>query len=349
MKLYVEASEDMDINDAFIPSCQEFEYYDNLFSGILIPPTENCVLFLSMRNNVFSLPESELRNWLNNFFKNNSFLIITQKLDSTLDLLQMARKLKIPVLNDYNERILIYYTGTIEEQSLKKFLDLKLIKKQESEFITRISYYYNGQPEVVPRTNNYLLTTIVKENRPHRMILFTELQKQNLIAHQIGKIHFGDVKDRPNFKEYWVGNTAGAHNWVDGVVSWDLYNRASFEIVPETFYQDCSWLTEKTLKPIVAKIPFLTLSNVDFYKDLKKIGFKTFDSLIDESFAYEPMIELRTQKLVATAKSIIDQGSLDFFNAAQDICNYNFDHLMFLRFKDEYCAYVNLMNFKNYI
>lgn len=353
MKLYVEVSEDIDINDAFISSGSEFEYYDNLSNGILIPPAETCVLFLSMRNNVFSLPESELRNWLNNFFKNNSFLIMTQKLDSTLDLLQMARKLKIPVLNNYNERILIYYTGTIEKQSLKQFLNLKLIKKQESEFITKISYYYNGQPEVVPRTNNYLLTTIVKENSPHRMILFNELQKQNLIAHQIGKIHFDyakdNAKDRPNFKEYWVGNTAGPHNWVDGIISWDLYNRASFEIVPETCFQYFSFVTEKTLKPIVARIPFLILSNVDFYKDLKRIGFKSFDSLIDESFAYEPVIELRTQKLVATAKSIIDQGSLDFFNAAQDICNYNFDHLMFLKSKDEYCAYVNLMNFKNYI
>jgi hypothetical protein len=303
-----------------------------------------------MQNNVFSLPESKLRNWLKNFFKTNSFLIITQKMDSTDDILQMARKSKISVLNDYNERILIYYTGTIEKQSLKQFLNLKLIKKQESEFINMVSYYYNSQIDAVPRTNNYLLTTIVKEGRPHRMILVDELQKQNLIVHHLGKIHFDDIKSRSDFKKNWVGDTAAStHNWLDGIVSWDLYNQASFEIVPECYYRDCSRITEKTIKPIVARIPFLILSNVDFYKDLKRMGFKSFDSLIDESFAYETDVNIRVKKLVATAKSIIDQGSLNFFSTAQDICNYNFDHLMFLKSKDEYCAYVNLMNFKNYL
>lgn len=349
MKLFVEMSEDIDINDAFIPSRLDFEYYDKSDGTTLIPPDEDCFLFLSVRNNIFSLPNFKLRSWLENFFRNNSFLIITQKLDSTIELMMLAEKSNILELNKYSEKILIYYTGTIENQALKKFLDLKLIKKQNSEFFSRLTYYYNAQNKNVTRTANYLITTIVRNCRPHRMILYNELCQQDLIKHQIGKIHFDIAEKEINFKDHWVGDTRGSHDWIDGIISWDLYNRVSFEIVPETFHQNCSWLTEKTIKPIVARIPFLVLSNTDFYRDFKKIGFKSFDSLINESFAYEPDIGIRTQKLVNTAKDIINQGSLDFYNAAQDICNYNFDHLMFLKSKDEYCAYVNLMNFKNYI
>jgi hypothetical protein len=348
MKLYVEASEDIDINDAFTCSSIEFEYYDELENNTLIPPNQDCFLFVSLKNNIFNLSAEELKNWLDTFFKNNSFLIISQKIDILVELNRLVRKSLISVLNKYKKNILIYYIGTIEEKFFKNFLDLKLIKKQESEFISRVSYY-NNQIESISRTNNYLLTTIIKEDRPHRALLVNELQKKDLIKHQIGKTHFGDIKNESDYEKFWVGNTNKLHSWLDGMISWDLYNQASFEIVPESYYKNATWLTEKTLKPIVARIPFLILSNADFYKDLKKIGFKTFDSLIDESFAYEPVIELRTQKLVTTVKSIIGQGGIDFYNAAQEICDYNFDHFLFLKSKDEYRAYVNLMNFKNYI
>lgn len=85
---------------------------------------------------------------------------------------------------------------------------------------------------------------------------------------------------------------------------------------------------------MVARMPFLILANPEYYNWLHSLGFRTFDSLIDESFAVELDLDKRVQKLVNTAKSIIDQGSLDFYHAAKEICEYNRKHLMYTQIKE---------------
>lgn len=323
----------------------KFEFYDSCEFGILIPPKDDCVLAMTYSDLDNIIKSGTIVSWLDNFFKKNSYLIIDQDIDTTSKILNLVNKNQINLFNAYKKRIFFYYIGTFENNVKEALAEFNLIKKQESEYLVRgPAYYYNYKIKKLKlqRINKFLLTTIIKKNRNHRSLLAKYLEDENLIDHHIGKISYGR-------NDNWEGDTFGMHDWHDGIISWDLYYQSSFEIVPEALYKDATYITEKTLKPIVARIPFLILSNTQFYYDFKKLGFKTFESLIDESFANEQDISLRTKKLVATAKNIINNNALEFYQASKEICNYNFDHLLYLKSKDEYTSYLSYVNIEKHI
>lgn len=326
----------------------EYEVYTNYEFSIPIPPNEDCIFQLSYDQLNDIIQHNINTNWFDIFFKNNnSYLLIDQEIDLTMDLLKLIDKGRLNLLKKYKKRIIFFYTGILENNIKNSLFDFNLIKKQESEFFVRMpNYYYNNKIRKLKlqRENKFLLTTIIRE-KYHRSLLVDYLENKNLIKHHTGKIHYS----KHNMDHNWVGDKHSIHNWNSGIISWDLYSRSSFEIVPETLYKDATFITEKTLKPIIARIPFLVLSNQQFYHDLKKLGFKTFDSLVDESFAYETDIIMRTKKLVELTKNIINNNALEFNTASKEICDYNFDHLLYLKSKDEYNSYFSYFRLENYV
>ena len=65
----------------------------------------------------------------------------------------------------------------------------------------------------------------------------------------------------------------------------EYYINSYFNIVTETFfYENTSRFSEKIFKPIIYKQPFLLYSTPFSLKKLKKMGYKTFDGIIDESY-----------------------------------------------------------------
>jgi hypothetical protein len=74
----------------------------------------------------------------------------------------------------------------------------------------------------------------------------------------------------------------------------DVYNQSYYSIVAETTafnYQ--TQFTEKVAKPILARRPFVVFAGQHYLKNLKKLGFLTFSSIIDESYDSEPNMEKR--------------------------------------------------------
>jgi len=134
-------------------------------------------------------------------------------------------------------------------------------------------------------------------------------------------------------KKSFIGTVSGSadyHDWKDGIVYWDLYNSVHYEIVLETYCDFMSYPTEKLYKPIVAKIPFIVLSDYKFYNYIHSLGFKTFGNIIDESFAYEPDLKIRVNKMV---QSIANIDPNEFFVKSRDICEHNYKNLCHLHFK----------------
>jgi hypothetical protein len=63
------------------------------------------------------------------------------------------------------------------------------------------------------------------------------------------------------------------------------YQSCGIEIVLETLFDDDRWhLTEKTLRPIACKQPFILAATPNSLEYLKSYGFKTFGEIIDESY-----------------------------------------------------------------
>jgi hypothetical protein len=64
-----------------------------------------------------------------------------------------------------------------------------------------------------------------------------------------------------------------------------LYTKFFLELVCETFSTGKTFFpTEKTWRPMICKTPFMVQGPIDHLKNLRRLGFKTFDSWWDESY-----------------------------------------------------------------
>jgi len=64
-----------------------------------------------------------------------------------------------------------------------------------------------------------------------------------------------------------------------------IYNQTAYSVVTETNAEnDFTFYTEKIVKPILAKRLFIVIAGHNYLKNLKSLGFKTFDCVIDESY-----------------------------------------------------------------
>ena len=105
---------------------------------------------------------------------------------------------------------------------------------------------------------------------------------------------------------------------------------AFWHIVTETvFYYDKLHLTEKIFKPIVSKQPFMLLAAPGNLAYLKSYGFKTFDSVIDESYDNIQDNDLRTEAVISQLHrycNLTPDEKTDVIKQLEPIIQHNFDH-----------------------
>jgi len=107
-------------------------------------------------------------------------------------------------------------------------------------------------------------------------------------------------------------------------------NDAFWHIVTETvFYYNKLHLTEKIFKPIVSKQPFMLLAAPGNLAYLKSYGFKTFDSVIDESYDLIQDNDLRTEAVVNQLHwycNLTPGEKIEVIQQLEPIIQHNFDH-----------------------
>jgi hypothetical protein len=105
---------------------------------------------------------------------------------------------------------------------------------------------------------------------------------------------------------------------------------ALWHIVTETvFYYDKLHLTEKIFKPIVSKQPFMLLAAPGNLAYLKSYGFKTFDSVIDESYDLIQDNDRRTKIVVDQLHwycNLTPGEKIEVIKQLEPIIQHNFDH-----------------------
>ena len=108
------------------------------------------------------------------------------------------------------------------------------------------------------------------------------------------------------------------------------YKNIFADLVVETYVSGTSFFpTEKTLRPIIAKTPFIVMGPQGYISNLKRIGFRTFnqwwDERYDESSNYD-----RIQSIQVILKDIFtwDQNKISqTLKEMSDILEYNRQHL----------------------
>jgi hypothetical protein len=105
---------------------------------------------------------------------------------------------------------------------------------------------------------------------------------------------------------------------------------AFWHVVTETvFYYDKLHLTEKIFKPIVSKQPFMLLAAPGNLAYLRSYGFKTFDSVIDESYDLIQDNDARVEAVVNQLHwycNLTPGEKTDIITQLEPVIQYNFDH-----------------------
>jgi hypothetical protein len=180
--------------------------------------------------------------------------------------------------------------------------------------------------------------------RPHRRALINELESLGLLDRALWTCLDGQDRpiqllpeqyEVPQFRstmntsgQGFVKNQLFNNLWGEIYIHPAPYTDSYFSLVTETVYgYPHSFRTEKIAKPLCAGHPFIVAANPGFYRDLRNMGFQTFDHLIDESFDTLDNDTDRLNRLVATVRDLCASNMLQFIASARDVCKYNQQHL----------------------
>lgn len=116
--------------------------------------------------------------------------------------------------------------------------------------------------------------------------------------------------------------------WGDIYIKAEPYIDTYFSLVTETVFDyPYSLRSEKIYKPIAMGHPWIAAANCGYYRDIRNIGFRTFDHLIDESFDSIDNNQDRIERIVAVVEDLCKQNLEEFLTAANDVCKYNQQHM----------------------
>lgn len=88
----------------------------------------------------------------------------------------------------------------------------------------------------------------------------------------------------------------GILDWTKGMTTYpDIWPKFRIEIVCETDSHNPHWFTDKTIKCLYTKKPFLIVAGCGMLEYLQNLGFRTFHPYINESYDREPSLGYRIE------------------------------------------------------
>ena len=110
-----------------------------------------------------------------------------------------------------------------------------------------------------------------------------------------------------------------------------FYDESLIHIIAETnFSSNIMHFTEKSLKPIMGKQPFICVGPKHSLEYMRKLGFKTFGHIWDENYDNIDNHLERLYKildLVETISKKSEQEKIEISHQVKDIVEYNFNHM----------------------
>jgi hypothetical protein len=136
-------------------------------------------------------------------------------------------------------------------------------------------------------------------------------------------------------------NYFGYNVWISHVIPVDIYNQTAFSIITETSHCDnYVFYTEKTAKALLSSRLFVFFAGPYYLQNLHNLGFRTFSTLIDESYDTELNHKVRWQKALDQVLWLCEQDQLEILNQIQPILEHNLN--VFKTTKWDYQQYLKI-------
>jgi hypothetical protein len=193
---------------------------------------------------------------------------------------------------------------------------------------------------VKPKTFDILLGN----QRPHRDFVYNYINSQNLQHHAVMTyVRYADRSLLTN--DQFIAETEGVEYYperkynhsvdrvryhgvdvsLSQIVPITVYNQTAYTITAETnFNSSFNFYTEKTVKPILARRLFIGIAGQYYLHNLRELGFKTFDGIIDES--YDAVLDdtTRWQMAMDQASWLATQDQVEILEKIKPIAEHNY-------------------------
>lgn len=206
-------------------------------------------------------------------------------------------------------------------------------------FSSTIDFYRANTAQFDPNTNA-LFDVLLGRRKPHRDIIYNNVDHNKNVVRYFPEPIDNDIRTYKNTEFEWpteqLTYSNGLYMTADEVqvngtivslsqiIPTNIYNRTRYSLVAETCADnDWSFFTEKIVKPMLAKRLFVVASGQYYLQNLRSLGFKTFENIIDESYDSIADMPERMQSVCNTVKSL--EGRDPYIAA---IVDHNYHHLM---------------------
>jgi hypothetical protein len=248
---------------------------------------------------------------------------------SRLDIADLLKQGKVPIVT--GGYVPDNYDALYYENFLPKILAYPENIAAIEEYNSRHSYdrpykflFLNG------RARAHRVTLMRKLNHLLDQAIWSNLDKS------AGPLKLLDPHYEVDFYKDNITNFKNEYN--EGYIKYNLFNKewgeiylapnpyldTYFSLVGETVFDyPYTFRTEKIWKPIAIGHPWIVAANYGYYRDLRNMGFKTFEHLIDESFDLIEGSEDRASRIAVVVEDLCKQDLPSFLRATEDVCKYN--------------------------
>jgi hypothetical protein len=165
--------------------------------------------------------------------------------------------------------------------------------------------------------------------RPHRDIIqtgYTNSQHRD-------KILFSYYKNNDNITQgVWdqdIDQFQGSNVSRYALLPLNIYNQTYYSIVAETTTENSyNQYTEKVAKPIIAGRPFVAFAGQHYLSNLRHLGFKTFESVVDQSYDSIANLRDRMQAAWHQVEWLCEQDPEHVYRELHDVLQHNRQHFL---------------------
>ena len=116
---------------------------------------------------------------------------------------------------------------------------------------------------------------------------------------------------------------------VGNILPVKIYNQSHYSIVSDTTCpQEFNFYTEKIAKPMIAGRVFVAFAGQKYLENLRKIGFRTFDGIIDESYDQVADDQQRWQMAWTQVEHLLKQDPVTTKEKARSVTDHNRDFIL---------------------
>jgi hypothetical protein len=210
---------------------------------------------------------------------------------------------------------------------------------------------YKHLPDKLAEIDPYKVKTkyfdaLLGSPKPHRDFVFTSIQENNL-QDKIICTYGGNWKENEFYaKEYFIWEEGtepigtiigtadfamyyGQRTHISQIIPIKVFNDSAYSIVTETDHDNTlSFFSEKTAKPMMARRLFVAFTGYKFLENLRRLGFRTFDGIIDEGYDQIEDDEARYCAAFDQVKFLCQADQEEIYAQAKEILEHNFNIVM---------------------